>query len=156
MSKTLTYSIAAVLALTVGTTAIAHKNKGMMGHKMPSFEELDANQDGKLSKAEVVKYGEARFAAMDSNGDGNLSVDELMKDREEGAKRHVSRMIEKLDANADGSLSLDEMKNHRRGDRLNKMFDRLDKDEDGFISKAEMEEMRTRGKYGKKDDKSED
>jgi len=32
----------------------------------------------------------------------------------------------------------------------------LDKDEDGFISKAEMEEMRTRGKYGKKDDKSED
>ncbi len=42
------------------------------------FERLDANKDGKLTRAEATS-GDKRFERMDANGDGYLTKDELKK-----------------------------------------------------------------------------
>ena len=52
MSNKLNYSVAVLLALTVGTTAIAQTPKGMKMLGMSDFEEFDINKDGKVSKEE--------------------------------------------------------------------------------------------------------
>ena len=47
----------------------------------PGFNDLDTNDDGKLSKAEAAKYPAlaARFAEVDGNKDGSLSRMEYLK-----------------------------------------------------------------------------
>lgn len=42
----------------------------------PAFEVLDANMDGKLSKAEVAELKDLDFAKADANKDGSLDRSE--------------------------------------------------------------------------------
>ena len=63
-------SIAATLA--VGGAALAARDHGLgpLGH-------VDANTDGKVTRAEWLAAANARFAEIDRNGDGTLIVGEL-------------------------------------------------------------------------------
>ena len=137
MSNKLKYSVAVLLALTVGTTAIAQTPKGMKMLGMSDFEEFDINKDGKVSKEEIRERREIAVQSMDLNGDEKLSADELMQQYTKRAQLSVNRMIKKLDSNGDGSLSFAELENGQRVGTLRKLFDRLDKDDDGYISKEE-------------------
>lgn len=129
-------------------------------NKRPSFEQLDANSDGKVTLEELQGFAQTqmqeRFATVDANGDGQLSKDELMAQGTQKAERRADKMIERLDANEDGVLSqaeLEEAGKHRRGgaDRMEKMFDRADADDDGALTAEEFDEMKgKRGKKGKK------
>ena len=137
MSNKLKYSVAVLLALTVGTTAIAQTPKGMKMLGMSDFEEFDINKDGKVSKEEIRERREIAVQSMDLNGDQKLNADELMQQYTKRAQLSVNRMIKKLDSNGDGSLSFAELENGQRVGTLRKLFDRLDKDDDGYISKEE-------------------
>ena len=137
MSNKLKYSVAVLLALTVGTTAIAQTPKGMKMLGMSDFEEFDIDKDGKVSKEEIRERREIAVQSMDLNGDKKLSADELMQQHTKRAQLSVNRMIKKLDSNGDGSLSFAELENGQRVGTLRKLFDRLDKDDDGYISKEE-------------------
>ena len=137
MSNKLKYSVAVLLALTVGTTAIAQTPKGMKMLGMSDFEDLDINNDGKVSKEEIRERREIAVQSMDLNGDEKLSAEELMQQHTKRAQLSVNRMIKKLDSNGDGSLSFAELENGQRVGTLRKLFDRLDKDDDGYISKEE-------------------
>ncbi len=115
---------------------------------------LDADNDGRLSKAELAKAAD-KFAELDENGDGQLDPRELMGPppggmfggvgnpdmRRPGSGARPSGndgagpFFAQLDRNGDGKLSKDEAP-----ERMKEFFGRLDKDEDGFLT---AEEMRT-------------
>ena len=136
MSKKLKYSLALLVALLLGNTAIAKNRDSMKMLNSPLFEKLDINNDGKVSKKEIETRRELTVQSMDLNGDKMVSTQELMQQHAKRADLFAKRMLKKLDANGDGSLSFTELKKSRQRN-LNRMFYRLDKDLDGFISKEE-------------------
>lgn len=135
--------IFAVILATAGalaaTTAMAKPGCGGMGAKM-SFETLDADGNGEVTKAEMEAHKAARFSASDSNSDGKLSAEELVAQAQKHAAKRVEKMISHLDSDGDGMLSAEEMAN--RGGRHGDMFKRIDQDGNGSISKDEFEQAR--------------
>ncbi len=133
----------AIIAGGAVTTAEAAGGKHRPHH---SFEELDANGDGKLTQTEMDTHMQARFQGADTNGDGLLSKAELLarvkKGKAERAEKYVGHMLERHDQNGDGALSMEEMAERGHG----KMFSRMDANEDGAITKEEFEEARARHK----------
>ena len=136
MSKKLKYSLALLVAILLGNTAIAKNRDIMKMLSSPLFENLDINNDGKVSKKEIETRRELMVQSMDLNGDKMVSPQELMQQHTKRADLFAKRMIKKLDADGDGSLSFTELKKSRQW-KLSRMFYRLDKDLDGFISKEE-------------------
>ena len=144
--------LAAAITLSGLSAVEAGNHKGGMKHggmqMQHSFEDLDADGDGKITSEEMSGHMQARFDGADSDGDGALSREELiarmMERRAERMAKYADHMIERHDANADGKLSMDEM----RADVQGKMFKRADADGDGAISAEEFAKMREmRGKH---------
>ena len=142
MSNKLKYSVAVLLAITIGSTAIAQTPRGLKMLGMSDFEDLDINNDGKVSKEEIRERREIAVQSMDLNGDKKSSAEELMQQHTKRAQLSVNRMIKELDSNGDGSLSFAELKKSRHLRNLGRMFDRLDNDNDGYISKDEVQRVR--------------
>lgn len=125
-----------------------------------SFEDLDTNADGQLTKEEMQAHMQGRFDEADSNGDGVLSLEEMQAHAAAKAAERAGRMIEHLDKDGDGGVSFEEMQARRGG---GKMFERADTDGDGAITKAEfdaarekMREMHARHHGKKKEQKDAD
>ncbi|NSY40037.1 EF-hand domain-containing protein [Leisingera sp. ANG59] len=132
-------AIVAAAGMTAGSAALA-KGFGHHGPKM-SFEEIDTDGNGEVTKAEIQAMKDAHFAKADANGDGKLSLEEMQAQARERAGERAARMLERFDKDGDGALSKDEMPQPRRA---GKMFDRMDADGSGGISKGEFEEARAR------------
>ncbi|MEO0369878.1 MAG: EF-hand domain-containing protein [Pseudomonadota bacterium] len=135
---------ALMLCLSVAITAGLATQSMAAGDKRPgmSFEEVDTNADGLMTREELLAHREARFATADTDGNGALTRAEL-EARAEGAQserraKFLDRMFERRDANSDGELSLEEM----ASGKTDKMFERADADGDGLISKAEFDAAR--------------
>jgi hypothetical protein len=133
---------------------------GMMmdGRGGPMFDvaTLDADKDGKVTKAEVDAARQARVAAADANADGKLNAQELaaieIARSTARANARAARMIEELDADGDGMLTVAEVIVFPVPDR---MFDQLDEDGDGAVTQEEIDAMHDkrgghRGGYGRK------
>lgn len=141
----LTPALAAAFLLGGIGLAQAESSPGKMGQGMRmhhSFEELDADADGRITQEEMAAHMQARFEGADADGDGALSRDELvtrMTERQaERIAAYADHMIERHDSDGDGKLSPDEMKADRQG----RMFKRADADGDGAITEAEFDKMR--------------
>ncbi|KIC13838.1 EF-hand domain-containing protein [Leisingera sp. ANG-Vp] len=136
--------IVAAAGVAAGGAALA-KGYGHHGPKM-SFEEIDADGNGEVTKAELQAMKEARFAKADADGDGKLTLEEMQAHAQERANERAAQMLERFDKDGDGALSKDELPQPRRA---GKMFDRMDADGSGGISKEEFEEARMhhRGKH---------
>lgn len=136
-------------AIVIGGLVTPAEAAGGKHRPHHSFEELDANSDGKLTQAEMELHMQARFEGADANGDGLLSKDELLERlkarKADRAEKYIGHMLERHDANGDGALSMDEMKSRHHG----KMFARMDKDDDGAVTKEEFEAARERMKKHK-------
>lgn len=102
------------------------------------FKMMDANGDGKISRAEHAAGARKMFEQCDANHDGIVTAAEMdaatamrgnkvAKDEKNSAEK-----IREIDQNGDGQLSTAE---HAAG--TEKMFAKMDKDGDGFLSKAE-------------------
>ena len=141
MSKTLKLSAAFLVLLSTGNTAIAKNFNSIKILNPPTFENLDINNDGKLSKKEIEKQRDFMVESMDLNGDKMVSTQELIKRRAKRADFFAKRMIKKLDSDGDGSLSFSELKKSQQW-KLERMFYRVDKNNDGFISKEEAQTAR--------------
>jgi hypothetical protein len=135
-------TLAAVLGVAAYTALPAGAQDGDMGmgdsSRMPPFETVDADKDGKITPAEIAALRKATVLGSDSNGDGKLSAEELTAQQVRGmterAAARSARMILMLDVDGDGLLSVEEM---AAGPGPMRMFDRLDTDGDGAITKAE-------------------
>ncbi len=102
----------------------------------PFFNEMDANKDGKISKAEAKDRIAENFDTLDKNKDGFLTVEEINADpnrqqRQGGAP--AGGGFAEMDTNKDGKVSKAEAK-----DRILENFDTYDKNKDGFITQEEM------------------
>ncbi len=146
--KSIALMTAAAIALAAAAPAMADSRKGM--GERATFEEMDTNNDGSLSKAEMTAQIDARFAKMDTNGDGALTAEELVaqapEDKKERFAKRAEKMIKRHDENGDGKLSKDEMP--RRN--IDRMFSKVDADENGAISKAEFDAMKDKRKGKRK------
>ena len=141
MSKKLKFSVALLALLSIGNTTIAKNFNSMKILNPPTFENLDINNDRKISKKEIEKQRDFMIQSMDLNGDKLVSTQELIKRHAKRADFFAKRMIKKLDSNGDGSLSFSELKKSQQW-KLERMFYRLDKNNDGFISKEEAQTAR--------------
>ena len=135
--------IALILAGAVSlTTGVAMARDGADREPL-TFEMLDTDGDGSITRAEMDAQRTQRMAQADTDGDGFLTAEELSQRAAERMKDRSARMIERLDTDNDGRLSMEELSGSERAD---KRFARVDADGDGAISKEEFEEVKARFK----------
>lgn len=136
--------LAALVGATLSTAAMAEKGP-MGGMPMFSFEELDADKDGKVTKKEMAAHRAARFAEADADKDGKLSADEMlvMHEKAQAAQKaeRAKAMIAHIDTDKDGFVSAEES---AAMPGMEMMFDRVDDNADGAISAEEMDAMKAR------------
>ena len=120
-----------------------HDGRGMMGDSI-SFEQLDADGNGEISREEFDARYSAWIKAADANGDGMLQKEELEAHIMEQVRVMVERksesMFNRLDSDGDGAVSDTELQ-QKMGKSRNedRMFDRLDSDDSGSVSAEEFE-----------------
>ncbi len=148
MSRITILSLAILAGFTLTATAEA-QDRG----QRPTFDQLDADGDGALTREELAAFREdrvaIRFGEADSDGDGRLTRAELEATADARVSRRVGRILERLDTNDDGSLDRAELearegRGHRGGlrNRLDGMFERADTDGDGALSAEEWDAAR--------------
>lgn len=154
---TLKTLIAASLAISVtGGLALAdsgtsRSDKGARGAAWMSFEAIDTDGDGVITRAEALAAARARFDARDTDGDGALDADEFaaamagMNGRAgpRAASRGAAmfdRMLAWRDSDGDGKLSFDEI----GAPPVLRMMERADRDADGVVTRAEFDAMQSR------------
>jgi Ca2+-binding EF-hand superfamily protein len=112
----------------------------LAGPSMSSFQAMDANHDGTVSRDEHAAAAKKMFGVMDANADGKATAAEMdaAHERVTGQKAKKGDMtsaekIKVIDKDADGVLTLEE---HAAGSRT--MFAAMDADKDGALTPAEM------------------
>jgi Ca2+-binding EF-hand superfamily protein len=111
------------------------------------FEQLDADNDGKITKAEMSAGRERMFKRLDKNGDGAVDEAEveqarqMIKDRAATAEVRLSGQWRRMDKDGDGKVSAAEFQ------ARSVMFDLADRNGDGTITENEIDFMR--GLFGK-------
>jgi Ca2+-binding EF-hand superfamily protein len=118
------------------------------------FDQMDKNNDGKISAEEHAAGAKKMFDKMDANNDGRVTEDEMTayiaekkearaakdsdkdrdkdRDRDRGEELSAKDKIKEIDTNGDGFLTAVE---HRDGSK--KMFEKMDTDRDGFLTRSE-------------------
>lgn len=136
----LTAALSIAIALGSAVSGVAEQT-GPEG-KRASFAALDADGDGRVTRAELAAHMKTRFDRQDTDGDGVLSRDELeaqaQKQAQKNAAARLERRIARMDTNGDGAIGFEEM----RAVRGTRLFDRADTDKDGAIDEAEFDQMR--------------
>jgi Ca2+-binding EF-hand superfamily protein len=105
------------------------------------FKMMDANGDGKISRAEHAAGAKEMFLKCDANHDGIVTATEMdasMAAQGEKPGKHDKTSAEKIqmiDQNGDGQLTAAE---HAAGTET--LFAKMDKDGDGFLSKDECDD----------------
>ena len=112
-----------------------------MGGEKITFESLDTDGNGEISRDEAMAKANAQFGEVDANGDGMLDAAELTAQAMKRTEERMKRMVERLDKDGDGVLSAKEMP---RVDRAARMFDVIDSDDSGTITVAEFDDMKER------------
>lgn len=128
-------------ALALGGTGAALADRHNGGTQMrPTFDALDTDGDGEITRAEMTAHMQSRFDRADADGDGALSREELitrmMARQAERIGRRADHMIDRHDADGDGHLGMQELQARRRGG----MMARMDLDGDGTVSRAEFDD----------------
>jgi len=130
-SAGLVLGVAGVCAVALPRTAFAEQE--------PSFESMDTNHDGRLSREEDAAVAARMFATMDTNGDHKVTAAEMAAAYQKTTGEKMAKgsataaeIIKTIDSNHDGVLSADEHAAVARS-----MFTAMDANHDGYLSKAE-------------------
>lgn len=107
MNRLLLSALAAGTILAGSAFALAQMPAGNQAspHGHPFFEEVDANHDGVVTRAEVTASAEKRFAELDSNRDGKISQAERDAHRQAERARRTAERFAGLDTDKNGQLS---------------------------------------------------
>lgn len=104
-----------------------------------TFEQLDVDGSGEITREDLEMLPDARFAEMDADGSGDVSEAEFVAAAQARAGEAAGRLFARLDADGDGALSQDALaaRGHHGG-RLRGIM-RLDSDDSGGVSAEEFE-----------------
>ncbi|MDZ4861709.1 MAG: EF-hand domain-containing protein [Candidatus Hydrogenedentes bacterium] len=125
------------------------KQKPAEGMPRATFEQLDANADGKLVldeiKAKIPNFSEARFKARDMDGDGSISPQE-MKNKPAVAKQEANALapgdlFKRADKDTSGTLTPEEALAIAPG-FTEARFKKFDKNADGLLTLDEVPQPR--------------
>jgi Ca2+-binding EF-hand superfamily protein len=113
------------------------KAEGKAGHgRGERFSQVDTNQDGKVSLAELTASRETWLTRVDTNKDGVATRAEVDATFQAGRKDHLQKMFERDDANKDGRISRDE------SHMPSAWFERADANKDGALTLDEIGKAR--------------
>ena len=120
-----------------------HGGWGMIADPI-SFEQLDVDGNGEISKEEFDARYSAWIAAADASGDGMLQKEELeayvMEQARAMIERNSDSMFNRLDSDGDGAVGDAELQEKMgRSRRDSRMFSWLDSDGSGSVSAEEFE-----------------
>ncbi len=125
---------ASLIATGTGTALALETVKGQM-----TFEQLDVDGSGEITREDLEMLPDARFAEMDADGSGDISESEFIAAAQARAGEAAGRMFARLDADGDGVLSQDALAARGlHGGRLQGIM-RLDSDDSGGVSAEEFE-----------------
>jgi Ca2+-binding EF-hand superfamily protein len=133
--KSIIFATAALLAVAGAAHAQPLRGAAM-------FERLDADKDGKITKAEMSAGRERMFKRLDRNGDGVIDENEVeqarrvIEDRAASAEARLSGQWRRMDKDADGKVSAAEFQ------ARSAMFELADRNGDGVVTKDEIDFMR--------------
>lgn len=97
------------------------------------MEQADANQDGVITRAELIDWRKANFARFDRNGDGVLSDTDMPKLlRGTSMSAQFDRLKAQFDANRDGRVTRQEFVG-----APTVLFDAADYNHDGQLTRGE-------------------
>lgn len=114
-----------------GSDGSEYRREGLL----PRFEEVDTNQDGELSRAEVAAIDHVHFGELDVNQDDAVQRAEYLQYEELSRRGGLDYpAFEELDESGDGEISRDELSSVEGLD-----FSSLDADQDESISRREYE-----------------
>jgi Ca2+-binding EF-hand superfamily protein len=126
------------LALVLGASGAALSQQPGGFNPRELFEQLDANNDQVIDRAEVPESGREAFARLlkhgDANHNGKLEAEEyraLLQSVAAAAPGIGPARFDVMDKNGDGKLSKDEFQGPPA------LFERLDADKDGFLTRKE-------------------
>lgn len=95
------------------------------------FERFDADQDGVITKEEILEIKTRDFASADTDGNGEISLEEFKAQFLERSRDRMVRAFQFLDRDGDGSVTQAE------ADKVaNRIFSRLDKDGNGAVERV--------------------
>ena len=117
---------------------------GASGERL--FETFDANQDGRLTQAEVDQARQAKLAEFDADGDGSLDLEEYQALWLDAMRERMVDQFQAHDDDGDGMVTAEEF-----GERFGGIVSRLDDDGDGEVTMDELRERRMRGHHGRGD-----
>jgi Ca2+-binding EF-hand superfamily protein len=144
MKKIMTLGALMAAATTFGTVSAFAQMSGQHGHQnQMSFETLDTDGNGEITRDEMMQRRTARMMEADADADGKLTVAELEEAMRKRAEARVAEMMKTYDADGDGVLVVEELSQSPRSGR---MFERIDLDKSGGVSREEFEQAQARMK----------
>ena len=104
--------------------------KGMHGGRMlyRLMDRYDANQDGKLTQAEIDETRRNQFARFDADGDGALTLAEYQALWLDAMRERMVRGVQGHDDDGDAKLTPAEFNK-----RLSRLVERMDRNDDGVL-----------------------
>lgn len=122
---------------------------GPFGGAAMIIEQLDTDENRRLTMAEIDSGIQSRIANADSNGDGNIDLEEFQPLLMEIMKPKIVDSFQFLDADGDAVITPDEIQRP-----VNRIVSHLDRNDDGELTPNE---MRKRGwRHGHRDDDDND
>jgi Ca2+-binding EF-hand superfamily protein len=113
---------------------------------MRFFAQFDANQDGRITQAEVDEVRRSRLTEFDQNGDGSLTLEEYQALWLDAMRERMVDQFQAHDDDGDGMVTAEEF-----GERYDRMVSRLDSDGDGAVTTDEMRRRGDREQDGDRD-----
>ena len=96
------------------------------------IDQADADDDGRLTQAEIDAFRTAQVSGADTDGDGALVIEEFEALYAAFIRDRMVDAFQDLDADGNGEISAEEI-----DDRVDGLVERLDRDGDGAISRAD-------------------
>jgi Ca2+-binding EF-hand superfamily protein len=103
-----------------------------MGKGAGRMSQLDTNQDGKVSLAELIESKQSWLREVDGNKDGVVTAAEIQSRFQARRADHISKLFAEQDSNKDGSISREESRMPAR------WFARMDANSDGKLTREEL------------------
>jgi Ca2+-binding EF-hand superfamily protein len=135
--------VAGIAVIGAASLAGAVKARGGFGHHggpfgggraMMLMDQFDANDDGKLTQAEIDEVVRSRLAGADTDGDSRLNLDEFQPLLVEIMRPRIVDGFQFLDDDGDAAITLEEIERP-----LDRMVGHLDRNDDGEITEDELE-----------------